>query len=76
LLLYGYSYLVAMSKRCVGIRTVRVSFNLDYAIIENRLTSYVQDLLSQIFRTIKPNDFKNSTFAAGSFFLDVLLSFL
>jgi len=33
-------------------------------------------LPSQIFRTIKPNGFKKSTFVAESFFLDVLLSFL
>jgi len=33
-----------MSKRCVGVRIVRVSFNLDYAVIENRLAFNVQDI--------------------------------
>jgi len=35
--------LIAMSKCCVGVRIVRVSFNLDYAV-ENRLTPNVQDI--------------------------------
>jgi len=36
-LLYGYSYFIAVPERCIGERAVRVSLNLDDAIIEDRL---------------------------------------
>jgi len=59
-----------VSKRCVGIRIVCVSFNLDYAIIENCFQCSRYQPYS-----IWQNDFKNLT-AAVSFFLGNLLSFL
>ena len=43
LLLYGYSYLVAISKRSVGVRIVRVSLNLDDTVVKNQLTGNVQN---------------------------------
>jgi len=71
----------SLCPRCVGVRIIRVSFNLDYAV-ENRLNNggsppmFKISAISDLFRTIKPNDFKNSTFVAESFFFNVLLSFL
>jgi len=53
---------ILISSLCpnVGIRIVRVSFNLDYGVIENRLSSNVQDI-SHLRYFVKPNDLKNST---------------
>jgi len=37
LLLYGYSYFIAVPERYTGEQAVRVSLNLDDAIVEDRL---------------------------------------
>jgi len=37
LLLYEYSYFVAVPERCVGERAVHVNLNLDDAIVEDHL---------------------------------------
>jgi len=37
LLLYGYSYFVAVPEHYIGERVVHVSLNLDDAIVEDRL---------------------------------------
>jgi len=69
---------VSLFHRCVRIilaYELYVSFNLDYAVIKNRLQCS-KYLPCQIFRMTKSNDFKSSTFVAMSFFLDLLLSFM
>jgi len=48
---------------------VRMSFDLDDAIVEDWLTDVENVGHCQTFRTANPNDFKNSTFDALSFFL-------
>src|SRR5580765_6900759 len=69
LLLYGYSYLVTVSERCVGERVVRVSLNLDDAIVEDWLVPDVEDVGHRSdVSPANPKDCKNATFDVLSFF--------
>jgi len=69
-LLYGYSYLIAIPERCVGERVVRVSLDLDDAIVKDWFVTNVENVghCHQTFRTANPKDLKNLTFDALSFF--------
>jgi len=67
-------FISSLYKRYVGVQIVRVSFNLDYAVIKNRLAFNVQDIYH--FRHfVRQNPITLKTLVAVSFFLDVLLSF-
>jgi len=74
LLLYEYSYFIAVSERCVGERVVCMSLDLDDAIVEDWLIIDIENVgHCQTFRTANPNNFKNSTFDALSFFFFFLM---
>jgi len=62
-LLYGYPYLVAVSECCIRERVVRVSLNLDDAIVKDQLIGNTQDIYSsQKLRTANLKDCKNLTY--------------
>jgi len=59
--------------KSVGVRIVRVNFNLEIGSSSMFKISAISDSAIFIFYMTKPNDFKNSTFTAVSFFLNLLL---
>ena len=56
---------------CVDVQIVRVKFELDDTIVKYwfQYSRYQSQIFHTIFHTIKPNDCKNLTFDAVSFFL-------